>query len=294
MSNESLTATWQRLNVSTEAMAALGAVLKLRQENASPNPQIKALLEEVVCAIDPDLLKDVTAQGDAATLGFIQSFFRQAVDLLENPARSPGWAYEDPFILQSMGQASRMVVGVIAALAKTRPSLQACLDAPGHFLDVGTGVAWLAIEAAKTWPKLKIVGIDPFEPALALAHRNVAATQMQHRVELRQQSVEDLDVDNGYNVTWLAGPFIPADVMKNAMPHMFRATASGGTFIFGLFATPPNPLAQALLKLKVTRNGGHPWTPDEAKILLEQTGFVDIEFFAPPGPTQLIVGRKPS
>ncbi len=46
-----------------------------------------------------------------------------------------------------------------------RPDIDSALRQSGSFLDVGTGVGWLAIEAARTRPALRVVGIDLWEPS---------------------------------------------------------------------------------------------------------------------------------
>jgi Methyltransferase domain len=76
-------------------------------------------------------------------------------------------------ILQSQGQLSRLIVRGFEAAATQRPELMAALRQPGAFLDIGTGVGRLAIEAARCWPAIQVVGIDPFQPALALARNNI-------------------------------------------------------------------------------------------------------------------------
>jgi len=113
------------------------------------------------------------------------------------------------------------------------------------------------------------------------------------RVELRCQSVADLDEPASYRLAWLAGPFIPAEVVQAAMQPMVEALTPGGALIFGLFGAPPDPLAEALLRLKILRNGGHPWTHAEAQAMMEAAGLVELDTFAPPGPTHLVIGRKP-
>jgi hypothetical protein len=169
MSFETVIAECRRLNVSMEALAALGAELRLRREGASADPRVRRILQEVVRGIDPTVLDGLDQNQEAAALGTIQAFFRQACDLLDNPERAPGWTYDDPTVLQAQGQLSRMGVRGIEKLAALRPGLQETLRQPGVFLDVGTGVGWLAIEAARCWPALRVVGIDPWERALALA-----------------------------------------------------------------------------------------------------------------------------
>jgi len=72
------------------------------------------------------------------------------MDLLENPERAPGWVYEDPVVLASQGQVSRLIVRGIEAAATQRADLATTLQQPGTFLDVGTGAGWLAMEVGSS------------------------------------------------------------------------------------------------------------------------------------------------
>src|SRR2546426_12814068 len=120
MSAESLMKTVLRLNTSVEALAALGAELHLRQKGVDGDPRVRAILQQIVQRLDPTLLDDADVNQVAAVLGGIQSFFRQAIDLLENPTRPPGWAF-DPSVLQAQGRLSRVVVHEIDKMGATRP-----------------------------------------------------------------------------------------------------------------------------------------------------------------------------
>jgi hypothetical protein len=145
MSFESLMTECQTLKSSMEALAAIGAELRLRRGKLGGDSRVRPLLQEVVHHIDPELLDHLDANQEEAALALIQTSFRQAIDLLENPAHAPGWSYEDPVVLESQGQVSRMIVRGIDMLAAQRPDISATLRQPGAFLDVGTGVGWLAI-----------------------------------------------------------------------------------------------------------------------------------------------------
>ena len=245
MSFESLLSELQSLSVSVEALAAVGAQLRLQQQGRDADPRVRALLNEVVREVAPQLLENVAANQQAAALALIQTIFRQALDLLENPARPPGWSYTDPDILQSQGQVSRSIVRGIEALAAQRPALCEALRRPGAFLDVGTGVGWLAIEAARSWPALRVVGIDPWEPALALARKNLAASGVAERVELRSQGGQFLQEEAAFTLAWLPGPFIPEEIAEQALERVHRALVPGGWLILGFNPSLPGPLAEA-------------------------------------------------
>jgi SAM-dependent methyltransferase len=293
MSVEALMSASLRLAEPVEALAALGAELRLRQDGQSPPPQIRALLLETADAVDPRLFDGIDPTQEQAVLGVIEAIFRQALDLLEKPARELSWAHEDPVILQSQGQASRLIVRGIETLAAQRPEMQAAFARRGSFLDAGTGVGRLAIEAALSFPALRIVGIDRFEPALRLARRNLSESQVCERVELRQQGIEELGDEAKFAAAWLPGPFIGLDVARRALPRVLRALEPGGWLIFGLMAPASTPLAQALATLRILRSGGHPWTETEVETRLSAAGFDRIEPFTPAPSILFVLGRRP-
>ena len=293
MSFESLMNKWQALNSSLETLAALGAQLRLRQQGRSGDSRVRALLQEVVNCIEPGLLDNIDINQELAALALIQASFRQAIDLLENPGRAPGWNYEDPLILESQGQVSRLIVRGLDALAAKRPALATTLRQPGTFLDIGTGVGWLAIEAARSWPTLRVVGIDSWEPALTLARKNLAQAGVAERVELRSQRVENLGDENIFTLAWFPGPFIPAEIAAVALERVHRALAPGGWLIFGLYLRPPDKLGEALTNLRIIRGGGHPWTTREAEERLEAAGFKGIERVSPSPTVIFVLGQRP-
>lgn len=193
-------------SVGVEALAALGAELRLRRKGPGSDSRVPSLVQDVLHRIDPGLLDGLEPSQELAVLALIQAFFRQANDLLENPGRAPGWTYEDPVILESQGQVSRLIVRSIDTLAVKRPALGTTLKQPGALLDVGTGVGWLAIEAARSWPALRVVGIDSWEAALILARKNLAQSDVAERVELRSQRVEQLDDEKMFTLACCRDP----------------------------------------------------------------------------------------
>jgi SAM-dependent methyltransferase len=293
MSFKSLMATSQNMNASMEALAALGAQLSLRRQGIEPEPAIGELLGRVTASLDPEGIRGLDETQETAMLGFICSFFRQALDLLENPARPSGWTYEDPLILQTIGQGSRLAVERIDLLQGDYPALARVLQAPGAFLDVGAGVGWLAIQAAKTWPQMRVTGIDLFEPALKLAAENIASSGIGDRVKILRLPAEELAEKDAYSLAWLAGPFIPKAVIPTAVSRISCALKPGGVMVFGLFGAPPSELGQALTELRIVRSGGHPWAFEEAKEMMAAEGFEDVRHFVTGTPVAMVVGTKP-
>jgi SAM-dependent methyltransferase len=247
----------------------------------------------VVASIEPGLLEGIDVSEETAVLAIIEATFRQAADLLERPARPPGWTYEDPVVLEAQGQASRIIVRAINALAERRPQLAAALHRPAAFLDIGTGVGRLAIQAARTWPALRVIGIDPWEPALGLARRYVSESDAKERIDVRRQGVEQLQDTAESTLAWLPAPFIPAEVVIASLERINRALMPGGWPIAGLYSSDSIPLATALTQLCTVRSGGYPWTASEIEERLRAAGFEAVEAVSPAPSILFVLGRRP-
>src|SRR5262245_39358677 len=137
MSFEEVMAAVMRWTNATEALAALGAELSLAQTGETPPPEIAAALRAVSTAAGVPAIEDLAPQQRAVALGVIHLYVHQALDMLAEPSRAPGWTFTDPFILDGWGRGSTMVPAMIAA---AHPDLAEVTS----FLDVGTGVGLLA------------------------------------------------------------------------------------------------------------------------------------------------------
>jgi len=259
-----------------DSLAALGAWLRGRSERLALDPAVTVQLERVV-----DLLGVATAAPpprQAMALGMIRAFFRQAADLLDAPERAPGWTYDDPVVLQAQGRGSISVAEAIAAAAPTLADLDARLRSPGGtFLDVGTGVGWLALGLAERYPTLAVTGLDRFAPELALARSNLVAHPDGGRVELRTADVVELTDSGAFDAAWLPGPFLAATVLPTAVTRVAHALRPGGWLLLGLYGgAEEDALALALADLRAVRSGGHPWSAAEATALLARAGLGEV------------------
>jgi len=292
MSFESLMAATHRLCASMDALAALGAELRVRRDGLSPPPQIRKLLQDVVQRIDPEVLSNVTSDQEATALAIIEAFFRQATDLLDNPGRTPGWSYHDPVVITGQGMTSRAFVRTFEAAAATIPDFKATLERSGTFLDVGTGAGLLAIETARAWPSWKVVAIDRWEPALELARVNIAASGVQQRIELRAQSVEQIADVDAFSLAWLPGPFLSAETVADALERVRRALVPGGWLVFSRFSEGRDRWSEPLTALKALRNGGYPWKREELESKFADVGFEQVGSLSTVGST-VTFGRRP-
>jgi precorrin-6B methylase 2 len=286
-----------RLATQTEALAALAAGLRLRVSGQRAPGAVQECLDEVLAALG---LEDEVAGASAAELGQalapIRALFLQSVDLLTDPTRAPGWAYTDAELLQSLGQNSAAFAGVVRDLvAPQLAGLEEALARPGAaFLDVGVGVAALSIAMAELYPSLRVVGIDPWDVALDLARRNVAAAGLGARIELRRQAVEELPDAGEFDLAFLAGPFLGEAVVEPAFERVLAALRRGGWILFGMYSGR-DALETALARLRAARSGAAVLDAVDAEARLRAAGFADVRTFAAELgiPSQLVVGRRP-
>lgn len=296
MAFEAIMRAAQKHNVALEALAALGARLRADSEPLDLDPELAPLIERVVVAMgfDAATLASLDQAQRQAAAGMIRSFFRQAAEMLEQPDRPPGWAYDDPAILQSQGRGSRALVPIIQQIAPTLGDLAQRLQDPGGaFLDVGTGAGWLAMGMAAAYPRLAVVGIDIWKPALDLAAVNCAT--LSERVTLREQDVAQLRDEERYDAVFLPGPFLPRPVVATAVERARLALRHGGWLLFGLYAPIDDPLSASLTDLRTVRSGGHPWAAGEVVALMDAAGLTATRAFERDWqmPMTFVAGMRP-
>ena len=139
-------------------------------------------------------------------------------------------------------------------------------------------------------------GLDLFEPALALARRNLATTPNRNRVEFRLQDAAELAEKGNYDAIWLAMPFLPRSAVPRVVAAAARALRPGGWLLPGMFGSGDEPLGQLLCDLRTLRSGGHPWTPEELVTELTAHGLSGAREVPRswPAPVRLFAARAPS
>ena len=147
----------RELAATAQAMGALGAELRLRQLGITGDPQVRSALQAVTDTFGPGLIDGLEPGQIATVIGQLTYALQEALDLIQEPEREPGWSYENPAVLQERGRGSRAGARLFENIARQRPSLAAVLESNCRFLDVGIGAGWLSIECAKIWPSMRIV-----------------------------------------------------------------------------------------------------------------------------------------
>ena len=263
-----------------EALAALGASLRLRRDGSTVDPELAARLDAVVDALGVGGAVNALHEHETvALLGIVEGFLAQAADFVVEPGRL-GWGYEEPSILLAQGNTSALIAGVLRrfVVPSLGDDLTQRLDGRGAaFLDVGVGVAALSVAMCRLWPSLRVVGVDPWEPALVLAREYVTAAGLDERIELRQMAAETLEDAHAYDLAWVPTFFIPGAVLERVIERVHVSLRRGGWVLLGLYARPGDPLRDALADLRTVRHGGSLLTPAQAAAQLEHAGFRDVD-----------------
>jgi len=272
-----------RLQSAADALAAVGA--RAGDTEGIMPPAVAAAVDDVLAAAGVPDLSELPPPQRAMVAAFVRSAFGQATDVLTAPTKL-SWSYTDAAVLEGQGRASMMMPTFLNQTGE--------IGDVSSLLDVGTGVGWLAVGATQVWPDCTVVGIDTWEPSLERARNNVVAAGAADRIELRNQSVVDLEDVDRFDLTWVPSFFLPADVLSAAAERILAATRAGGQVVIARYEPPPDPLASASLRLRTTRDGGS-WAPtDEIIGILKDAGWSDVRVLpTPPGFTlTFIAGRK--
>jgi hypothetical protein len=278
----------QLLDSGTEAAWSIAA-MSLALMPGGPDDVVRAA-REVVAAVGIDPADGLDRRGIAA---------EAAAALLQTAALVGGgvasWADQPDEALIAQGRSSAQG----AAMLKTHgvPMMQGLEDAlsrPGaRMLDVGTGVAALAVAWAELFPALTVVGLDVMPRVLALAAQNVAASTVADRVVLREQDIGTLNDEGEYVLAWLPAPFVPEPALHAGVLRLARALAPGGWAMVAHSKYDGDPLEDALSRFKTVAYGGTALNADQAQSLLRDAGLGDVMTMpTPQGAPGITVGRK--
>ena len=295
-----------------DELSAAESAAEIGRRTGAPEELVVALLD---VALSLGLVRR-TAAGFACTTGAAALVGGKAKEILQGDLRSThlqsanlidcagrrdiplrGWQYSDPDLLEAQGARSTEAVGALSRMVFPQlEGLKARLTATGGtILDVGTGVARKAIEMCRQFPNVHVVAIDPLPQALALARRNVAASSLEDRIELRSQRLEDLADHQRFDLVWIPVMFLDLDVAARGLARAIEALRPGGWAVLESIATEGEGLQEAVLRLVALLYGSPGLFPERAAALLRTAGYKDIVVLpAVPGVApRVTVGRRP-
>jgi Methyltransferase domain len=276
---------------SADQAAWSAAALALAMSEGGSDDQLRAAIGVLgVLGIDIKELAGLDHRGVAA---------QAAAPLLQTAAMLRGeaaqWAGQSDEALLAQGRASAQGAAAFAQFGlPMMTGLAEMLARPdARMLDVGTGVAALAVAYAELFPALTVVGVDVLPRVLALAAETVAASNVADRVLLRQHDIAELDEADIYALGWLPAPFVPEAALRTGATRIARALLPGGWLMVGHGKFAGDATDEALTRFKTVAYGGTALNDHQAQSLLQNAGLIDISTMpTPPGAPAITVGRK--
>jgi protein-L-isoaspartate O-methyltransferase len=207
------------------------------------------------------------------------------------------WADQGEEALLAHGhQSARGARPFAQFMLPTMGDLAGRLAAPGaRMLDIGTGVAALAVDFAQVFPTLHVLGIDILDSALDLARQAIAASDVADRVTVRKQDVADFADGAGFDLAWLPAPFIPQQALHAGLTQVTVALRPGGWLMVGHGKFGGTPVQDALTRLKTVIYGGTPLDEAAACQMLRNAGLTSVRSMPTPrGVPAITIGQKPA
>lgn len=168
-----------------------------------------------------------------------------------------------------------------------------------RMLDLGGGSGAYAIAFAQASPQLRADVLD--RPAvLRIARRHIAAAGLTQRVRTLVGDLHQDSYGSGYDLVFVSAICHMLDPAENRamLRKCRRALEPGGRVAIQDFILEPDktaPRAGALFSLNMLVNtaGGAAYSETEYRSWLEGAGFQEVTRIHLPGPTGLMIGRRP-
>ncbi len=280
------------LHEGDQAIWTTAAMVLAMQGTASS--ELQAAAREVLEARGVEGMVSPAAEDAAGLAAQAAAPIHQVAGLLRGEGLM--WSAQSDEALLAQGRASAQGAAGFAQFGLPMlTGLRESLEDGARMLDVGTGVAALAVAYAELFPQLTVVGIDVMPRVLALAEQTVTASSVSDRVILRQQDVGGLDEPETYAFAWVPAPFIPESALRAGVPRVVEALLPGGWLMLGHGRYGGSAVDDAVARFKTIAYGGTALDDGQAQEMLRSTGLVEVGTApTPEGAPAITVGRKPA
>lgn len=185
--------------------------------------------------------------GSPAQLGAAFAIFEQPemFDRFSSALRSGErmwWDQAGPdFISAVSGTGRGFNVRLIPAGFNQVPGLAERLEGGADVLELACGAGIGLVRLAETYPQCRIVGIDGDAYSLKLAAAKVAAAGLQQRVRLVESTLEDLELDDEFDVVSINISLHEARDVDRVVEVVRRQLRPDGHFVVSDFPFPSSP-----------------------------------------------------
>lgn len=208
----------------------------------------------------------------------------------------------DPWLLAALANLTRPDAAMLTGQAlPNAPAAVAALEAGGDLLEIGSGAGHHLVHYARTFPRARIVGIEPDGPSIALARAALAEAGVEDRVSLRQEDANALEDRDVYDLVVLSVTLHETGgeaAWANVLARAHRALRRGGTILVSELPYPDRvadyrtePVYQMLagVQLHEAVVGCGMITQGELGELLRTAGFRDVRVVDQPIKTRHVI-----
>jgi len=169
-----------------------------------------------------------------------------------------------------------------------------------RMLDLGGGSGAYTIAFAQASPELEADILD-LAPVLRIARRHIEEAGLSDRIRTRPGDLHQRSYGAGYDLVFISAICHMLDPKQNRgmLRKSYRALKPGGRvviqdFILEADKTAPRAAALFSLNMLVGTRAGASYSEPEYRSWLQDTGFGGISRLHLPGPTSLMIGRRPA
>jgi hypothetical protein len=132
------------------------------------------------------------------------------------------------------------------------------------------------VALCQSWPLLHCVGLNIAERPLVLGRREIAAAQLEDRVELRLLDVLNLSESNAFDVAWLPLPLLSGEIAEAALHAVVNALRPDGWILIAANNRAADPVQAALTAFRAAAVGGGTAYQDDVRRWLNEAGATDV------------------
>ena len=212
-----------------------------------------------------------------------------SVTYQEHEDREPKWT--EAFIAAMHANALQRAPQVAQAVG---------LEGVRRLLDVGGGSGAYSIAFAQTRPELEAEVLD-LPRVVRIAEGHIARAGLSERVKTRVGDLRKDPFGEGWDLILVSAicHMLSPEENRDLLRHCHTALAPGGRVVIQDFIltpdkTAPRQAALFSLNMLVGTQQGASYSEPEYAAWLADTGFAEIRHLALPGPSSLMVGRRPA
>ncbi|MEN8239829.1 MAG: class I SAM-dependent methyltransferase [Actinomycetota bacterium] len=164
------------------------------------------------------------------------------------------------------------------------PDLTASLGGVPRMLDAACGSGYGVVRLAETYPNANVVGLCTDDHAIGSASARVHEAGLSSRIQLLHESIEEADVDPGFDVVIYQGSMHVQPDLESTCKMAVRLLRDRGFMVVSGFPFPDTddalrtPLGRLMAAMQIARTmmGGSLTAVASSVGLLERNGYVDV------------------